>query len=266
MSALAPSLTCTQCGSPLSPQPGQVFLKCPSCGTAVFIDKTQVVLHYSLEPTINEQQARGRLNQWMAGNQTVKDLDQKAQVTSVEFAFFPLWSFKRQENGRESIVLEPAAATSVPDLKTLTLPAGDLKLYDSRLDGQAIEPTVPLDAALTWLRQRGLNVDQINERLLVHLPVYTFKYTFNGETYTALVEGATGRVLASLFPAKAEAPYMLAGCATALVFLALGLIPVIGLVSGDGTSIAISLVACGLLGVVAAVPLFAFASWVAAKV
>ncbi len=262
MSAIA---TCSQCGSELNPTPGQVFVTCRSCGAAVYIDRSQAVFHFVLEPTVDEAHARGLLARWMAGNDTVKDLDRKAAVQSSTFEYFPLWYFKRQEPNGYSVMLEPASATSISELRRLQLPAGDLKAYETHLAGQSIEPTVPLEAALDWARQQGVPRERIVEAALVHVPLYTFKYGFNGQTYTTLIEAATGRAMANLFPAKAEAPYQVAGVITAVVFLILAFFPVGGLMMDD-SAFGIAVLLCLGLGLVAAVPLFALAAWIAAKV
>jgi DNA-directed RNA polymerase subunit RPC12/RpoP len=263
----ATQLRCTQCGSELHPDEGQVFITCPSCNSTVFVDKSRVVFHYAVAPTVDEAKARSLLAQWMAGNATVKDLDKKAQLVSQTFQYFPVWYFKRRVNGKEAVMLEAAAATSVSELRTLKLPAGDLQRYDPLLDSQSEPPSVPLDTALEWLKQRGVSQAEIAESALVHIPLYTFKYAFNAQTYTALVEAATGRALANIFPAKAEAPYRLAGCATALTFLLLALIPIGGALVGDGwDGYFFGLAICAGLGLLAAPILFAFAAWVAAKV
>jgi len=53
----------------------------------------------------------------MAGNDTVKDLDEKATLTGQSFEYFPLWYFKRRDaQGKEQIWMEPAAATSVTEV------------------------------------------------------------------------------------------------------------------------------------------------------
>ena len=263
----AAQLRCTQCGSELHPDEGQLFVTCPSCASAVYIDKSRVVFHWSLAPTLDANQARARLAQWMAGNQTVKDLDKKAQLLGQSFEYFPLWFFKRRgAGGREYLALEPAAATAVTELKSLQLPAGDLQKYDAALDGQAVAPTVPLPTALNWVAQHGVPAAEILESALVHIPVYTFKYGYQDKSYTALVEAGTGRVLANLYPAKAEAPYLLAGCAAAATFMLLALIPVIAVLITDESGFGLGLAICAGLGVLAAPVLFAFAAWVAAKV
>ncbi len=106
-------LNCTQCGGELNPDEGQIFLTCPFCSSTVYVDKTRVVFHWSVAPTLDEQQAVAALYRWMSGSQTVKDLDKKAKVEGQLFEYFPLWYFKWKDNGKEVELLRPAAATSV---------------------------------------------------------------------------------------------------------------------------------------------------------
>jgi len=267
------SIACSQCGGELHPDEGQIFLTCPFCSATVYLDKSRVVFHWYLAPTLNEQQALGSLNRWMAGNQTVKDLDRKSRVLSQSFQYFPLWYFKfRGAGGKEEVHLEPAAATSVTELRQLRLPAGDLRKVDASIEPQAQAPTVPLDLALGWARNAlqpssaSREAKTPSETALVHIPVYTFKYAYQNKTYTALVEGATGATLANIFPAKSEAPYQLAGGLAAGIFLCLATFPVLGaLISGE-EGLTIGAAACLGLGMVAAPLLFALAAWVAAKV
>jgi DNA-directed RNA polymerase subunit RPC12/RpoP len=258
-------LHCTQCGGELEPDQGQIFVTCPYCTATVFIDKSQVVFHWALSPTLDATQAEAALRRWMSGSSTVKDLDVKARISGHTFSYFPLWYFRLADSNKETTALEPAAATSVTELRRLALPAGDLRRYDSSLDAQAEPPSVPLEAALGWLRQEHGRVD-VRETSLVHVPIYIFKYIYRNQTYTAVVEAATGVVLANLYPAKDQAPYLLAGCSTALVYLALAVLPLTGLIffaePGGLLGFAVALA----LGVLAAPFLFAFAAWVAAKV
>ena len=261
-------LTCTQCGGELHPDEGQIFLTCPFCNSTVYIDKARVVFHWYLVPTLDEARARGALSRWMAGNQTVKDLDRKASVTEVVFQFFPMWYFKqRLGNGREEVSLMPGAATAVSEIVHLRLPAGDLRKYNQEVDLQAVTPTVPLQAALSWLGAgQPRKANEIIEQALVHIPLFVVKYTYQGKFYTALVEGATGEVIANIFPAKAEAPYQVVGGLAALVFLCLALFPVIGGLSNGSAGALAGFGLCATAGILLAPVLFALAAWVAAKV
>lgn len=256
-------LTCTQCGGELHPEEGQTFLTCPYCSATVYLDKSRVVFHWSLAPTLNEDQAKGALARWMAGNQTVKDLDKKAHLLGVSFQYFPVWYLKHAMNNQEEISLEPAAATSITELRRLRLPAGDLQKYDSSLASQSVPPTVPLETALSWLQQTHNNAAQVKETALVHIPLFSFKYSYKERTYTAIVEAGTGATLANIFPAKAEAPYFLAAGIAALVYFCLAIIPIAFGLGGNAT---IGLVICAGAGLVATPFLFALAAWVAAKV
>ena len=243
-----------------------MFVTCPFCNSSVFLDKKKVVFHWYLAPTMDEPKARTFLTRWMAGNDTVKDLDKKARPAGVKFEYFPMWYFKRRVGGNEQIFLEPAAATSVSELKRLALPAGDLRKYDHQADADAVPPTVPLDAAQRWLQGRGVQPAEVAESALVHLPVFTYKYLYKDQTYTALVEAATGKTLANIFPAKDETTYQAVAGLTLVVFLVLAAIPLFSFLVGTEQAIALGFLICFGLGIPAAAVFFALAAWVAAKV
>jgi hypothetical protein len=80
------------------------------------------------------------------------------------------------------------------------------------------------------------------------------------------VEAATGSVFANIFPAKAEMPYRLVGCLTALVFSCLATFPLVGGAVEGSAGAGVGLLACAGVGVVAAPLLFGLATWVAAKI
>jgi hypothetical protein len=262
----APELPCPQCGGLLAPDEGQRFLVCPYCASAVYLDKSQVVFHWQLRPTLDEDGARAALRRWMAGNETVKDLDVKARVDSVSFAYFPLWLVRLGSGDGETVRLEPAAATSVSEMKRIQLPAGDLVRYESSLDSQSVTPTVPLQAMLSWVEQVGVARDQVAEVSLVHVPLYTFHYTFGPASYVAVVEGVSGKVFANIFPAKAEAPYRAGALAAAATFLCLATLPLGGAAFDSQQGLGIGALLCVGLGLIAAPVLFGAAVWVAARV
>ena len=263
----AQTINCSQCGGELHPDEGQIFLTCPYCSATVYLDKSRVVFHWYLASTLDQEKAKAALMRWMAGNQTVKDLDRKATVGSASFEYFPMWYFKRRDqNGQESILLTPAAATSVTEIDHLNLPAGDLRKYDGSIDSQAHSPTVPLEAAFTWLAEDQIPLAEIIEQSLVHVPLYTFKYSFQGNTYTAIVEGGTGGVFANIYPAKAEAPYRTIGFVTAAIFLCLAIVPLAMSVGRGWEGTGLGLLVCLGLGVVFVPILFAIAAYIAAKI
>ena len=100
---------------------------------------------------------------------------------------------------------------------------------------------------------------QVLETALVHVPLFVFKYVYKNQTYTAVVEAATGAVLANIFPAKSEAPFVLVAGVTAAIYLGLASLP---LMSGGALDLGLALI----LAVVAAPFLLGWAAWVANKV
>lgn len=259
-------VSCTQCGGELHPDEGQIFLTCPYCSSTVYLDKSQVVFHWYLAPTLDELKARSALARWMGGNQTVKDLDKKSKLVEAVFQYFPMWYIKRRSSrGDELILLEPAAAISVSEMRKINLLAGDLRKYDASISATAVPPSVPLETALQWQIDRKVPQYDIAEKFLVHLPIYLFKYDYQGQSYLAVVEAGTGQVFANLFPAKAETPYRTIGLVTALVFLCLATFPLVGAISG-GDGLMVGGLLCLGVGAVAAPILFGIAVWIAAKI
>lgn len=259
---------CTQCNGVLHPDEGQMFLTCPYCGSAVYLDKSKVVFHWSLARTVTPEAAQSNLFRWMAGNHTVKDLDKKSRVVSATFQYFPLWYAKEKDEKtrKENIFLEPAAAISISEIKHLQIPAGDLQKYDTALDAEAVAPTVPFPAMLQWLAARGAQAHEIAEAALVHLPIYIFKYEFKGQVYTAMVEGSSGKVFANIFPEKAEAPYYIVAVVATLGFLCISSFPVVGYMADYETGAILGTLGCLVAGAAFAIPVFALAAWVSAKV
>lgn len=264
--ALATKLNCPNCGGEQHPDEAQQFIVCPYCSSTIYVDKSQVVFHWYVAPTLDEGEARSALARWMAGNDTVKDLDKKSKITVSSFKYFPLWYFKRKfPNGRERIRIQPAAATAISELKKMRLPAGDMIKYDPKIDPDAIPPNVPLEAALNWVDQDRQEEGEIAEMAITHVPLYAFKYKYEDRSYTAMVDAATGKVMANIFPEKDEMPYRLVGGGAAFIFLGLSVIPVIGSVFGEEGFFG-GLVICFGLGIPAAVVIAGLAAWVSQKV
>ncbi len=145
----------------------------------------------------------------MSGNHTVKDLDQKAQIVKSEFYYFPVWYFKTKDSSGDKIYLQPAASTSVSEIKKLQIPAGALKFYEKNTynEDEIKKPDVLYDSAQAWLQGSGVSLDTVKEAALVHIPFYQFYYNFGGQSYTALVEASSGQVYSNIYPAKSEAPF-----------------------------------------------------------
>jgi LSD1 subclass zinc finger protein len=252
-------LLCRQCAAPLPVEQGSSFVTCDYCSTVNFLDKSEAVLHYAVRPTLDQTQAAAALRRWMAGNATVKHLDAEAQVEPPAFQLFPLWLTRAVSGEQERVLLKPAAALVVTELERLKLPASDLEPYDHAMDPAAVRPTVPLTALRTWLEtNEGIVPAEIREVSLVHVPIYNFRYTYKGKPYTAMVEAAGGQVFASVYPEKAELPYLSIGGFGCLAYFLAALIPVITLAVTDGEGLLLGILI--YVGVAAALAMVIFSA------
>ncbi len=246
------TVQCSQCGGENPLRSGERVLECTFCGASLFVDRSGVVGRYWLPRLLDAENARAALKRWMAGNDTVKDLDRKATIQSVEPVSFPVWMFRSRGAGGETAYIEPAAPTPIPQLADLKVPAGQLRPQDGEAEGVArVEATIPLETARKWLTQRG--VGEVFESSLVELPLWRCGYAYEGRSFQALVDGSTGEVMAAVFPEKAEAPYYLVAAAGLILFGLEGLLiqnPLVKL----------------LVYAVTGLPLALIAYWVARKV
>ena len=222
---VATTINCRQCAAPLAVEQGQPFVTCKFCGATNFIDKARAVFHYLVRPTVREDGARTALNRWMAGNATVKALDRKSTIDSVSFEYFPMWLVRATVQRDELVLLKPAAALSISELGQLDIPPADLVPFDLNVGATVVAPSVPFDTVQKWLfDDHHIAAENISEAALVHLPVYTCKYTFNKRHYTALVDAASSKVFANIYPAKWEVPYVAIGAAAFATYFVLAVL------------------------------------------
>lgn len=244
-------ITCPSCGAETQLPSGERLVSCAFCGSSLYVDRGDAVSRYRLPRLLDAAQARAALARWMAGNETVKDLDRKSRVSELVPVAFPVWMF-RSDAGGGRVFVEPAAPTPIPEIADLEVPAGELVAdREGEASEETVEPTIPAATARGWLEGRG--VESFSETALVRLPLWRARYVFAGREYQALVDGSTGRVLATVFPEKAESPFFLVAILGLIVFGVLGL--------------AISHPLTKLVAfAVAAVPLWLLAFWVARRV
>ena len=207
------------------------------------------------------------LRRWMAGNDTVKDLDNKSTIHQPELQLLPMWLVRARQNDQEQVFMEPAAAFSVSALKQLTIPAADLEPFDYETDTVAVEPTVPYDRMWQWLQdEQQIPESAVTEVSLVHLPIFICKYEFDGELYTAVVDAATSRVFANIFPTKWEVPYQTIGIGAFVAYFLLAWILPISFWTSDSSGLGVGILTYLILAAVVAVPLFIAAAVISAKV
>jgi hypothetical protein len=205
------TIVCPQCAGENQIQADEKFIECSFCGSAIYIDKSKVVTHYVVNSNFKQQEAEGNLRRWMAGNFQVKDLDKLAQISNIEFFYFPLWYFKVSLPTGDVNYIQPGTSTAISEIKKLNIPAGNLKVYNKTdfNEQEFIQPDVLIDSAKNWLKETGVDINYLAETDLVHIPLFKFTYAFENKQYTAYVEASSGMVYANQWPAKSETPYRL---------------------------------------------------------
>jgi len=265
--SIATQTTCGQCGSALPVEHGSQFVTCEFCGTTSFVDKARAVFHYALRVTVREDDALAALRRWMAGNETVKGLDKKARVERPAFEYFPMWMVKALQGEGERVFLKPAAALSVSELEHIAVPAADLQPYHHDLDAEAVGPTVPYETMRQWLSDdHGIGAEAVREVSLVHVPIYTCKYGYDKRRYTAIVDAATSKVFANIYPSKWEAPYLAMGAAAFVAYFCAALAPLAGFLTGGAGGLLAGVVVYGVAALLLAIPIFVAAALISAKV
>lgn len=223
------TIICPQCAGENQISVDDRFIECVFCNSAIYVDKSKVVTHYVVSSNFNQSTAEGNLRRWMAGNFQVKDLDKLAQISKVSFYYFPMWYFKTLDISGDRIYLQPATSTSISEIKKISVPAGNLKVFHKKEfnESEFMPPDIYLTSAQKWLTDSGVNLTNIKEASLVHIPFFQFNYTHNGSEFTALVESSSGKVYANLWPKKSETPFRaLFGIGVAL-FLIISILSII---------------------------------------
>jgi hypothetical protein len=140
-------------------------------------------------------------------------------VTGVKKEYFPVYLFKRDVNGVEQVQVEPAGSTTLPGLHSLKVPAGDMKVFDSKFDiggAELIKPDIEMNSYLTTLPGKP------KEQALVYFPIWTIDYVFEQKRYKVVVSATSGEVFASEFPTRSSASYLLVAIVGFVSFLAEG--------------------------------------------
>ncbi|MCD4783817.1 MAG: hypothetical protein K8T10_08340 [Candidatus Eremiobacteraeota bacterium] len=220
-------IKCTQCSAGITYKEGDKFVQCNFCEASLYIDRSRLLFHYWIKPTLDMPGAHLNLRRWMAGNETMGGLDVKAKTVEESFFFFPLWRFVIRRMGEDETLIEPAVSTPITEIRHLEIPAGMLNFYKpSRVENpEAFLPLeVSYESAMKWLEEREIDTRLVTQASIVHIPLYRFTYEYDEYLYSAVVEAATGKVLANVYPGKKEAPFLLVTAGTGLLLFVAGIL------------------------------------------
>jgi len=199
------SISCPKCGAKVEFEADTKFVRCSYCSSLIFIDRSGAGFYYIIPFQVNEGNAIGIFRRWAAGPTKAKDLDKRAQLAGSKRSYFPVYFFKREVEGKETVKVEPAGSTTLPGLHDLKVPAGDLRIFDSKYDVEGVtmvQPDIEMSAYLPKMPGRP------KEQSLVYFPIWTIDYTFEQKKYQIIIDGSSGEVFAADFPQRGSAPYL----------------------------------------------------------
>jgi len=229
-------IKCTKCGAPIEIDPGVKIAKCKYCDSQIFIDKSGAGFFYIIPFMLNASQAQSTFKRWSAGSKMAKDLESQAHISILRQSYFPVYMFKRDLGGREQVQVLPARSTTLPGMRNLKIPPGDLKVFDQKFSvegAEVIQPDMDMMAYLGTLPGKPL------EQALVYFPTWVVSYTYKDKKFSAVVDGSSGEIFATDFPPRQAAPYVVIGAASFVLFAIEGFFFPWGLVAAIPTAIAI---------------------------
>lgn len=199
------SIKCPKCAAPVVFDAGTKFVKCSYCDSQIFIDRSGAGFYYAAPFMIDETRAIGTFRRWAAGPTKAKDLDRHAQIAGVVKQYFPVYMFKREIDGKERVILEPAGSTTLPGLHSLKVPATDLKIFDASFDtggAEMVQPDIEMQSYMDSLPGEPI------EQALVFFPIWRLSYIFEQKRFEVIIEASAGEIFASAFPTRGSAAYI----------------------------------------------------------
>ncbi|MCJ7517319.1 MAG: PepSY domain-containing protein [Methanomassiliicoccales archaeon] len=215
------TINCPKCGARVEFDAGTKFTKCSHCDSEIYIDRSGANFYYIIPFAVNENDAVGIFRRWAAGSTKAKNLDKLAQIGVGKRRYFPVYMFRRDVNGKEEMHVEPAGSTTLPGLHNLKIPAGDLRIFDGKIDlggAELIAPDIEMRSYLSSLPGKS------KEQALVYFPIWELYYVFDGKRYEIVIDASSGEVFSSEFPARGSGAYVAVAVVGFLAFLAEGLL------------------------------------------
>lgn len=244
------TIKCPKCAAPVTIDTGVKFVKCTYCSSQIYLDRSGAGFYYALPFMVAEANSMATFRRWAAGSTKAKDLDKLAQIAGVKKRYFPVYMFKRDINGKEQVLVEPAGSTTLPGLHNLKVPAGDLKIFDANFDLGGAELIKPDIEMLSYMSKLP---GQPKEQALVYFPIWEIEYVFNQKKYSVVVDASSGEIFSSEFPTRSSAAYVVVAMVGFFAFVGEGVVAV------ESLAIGVGLMAATLVGV------FALALYVARR-
>ncbi len=173
---------CDLCGGDNTVHPGQKMLFCSYCGSALTIEKKKGPEHLILPHKRNDKHAGEALQSWLLSKNRPRPKDVK-----LEFSYLPFLMME-DEKGRAATIQVPGTPPIAGNLPFP--PAGNYSFFDEALAGN--EKVVPFQ--------------RVEEGILriLHLPVYTARYSAGGGPWEASIIGESWQMLCDEMPGERD--------------------------------------------------------------
>jgi hypothetical protein len=218
------TVKCAKCGGDNELDSGTKFMRCRYCESQMYIDRSGAGFFYILpyqQGFVTQDQVHAAFKRWAAGPKMAKELESQFSNYTAKAQFFPVYMFRRDVNGQEQVLINPAKSTTLPGMHMLKVPAGDIKVFDQKYNyggTELVQPDIGMNAYLSALPGKP------TEQALVYFPIWNVTYDFRGKRYSTIIDGSTGQVFSSEFPTRAETPFLVVGIGGFAAFFAGGVV------------------------------------------
>ena len=202
---LVATIKCPKCAAPNELDVGKKLLRCAFCNTDSYIDKSGAAFVYVLPYQMDDAGANGVFRRWTAASDKAKDLEGTHRIVEMKRQYFPVFLFRRDTDKGEQVLVQPAKSTTLPGLHRLKVPAGDLKVFDSKFDYGTAEISKPDIDMMAYMNNLP---GKAKEQAMVFFPLFTVKYSYGGSTYDAVLDGSTGEVFSANWPPRKAGAYI----------------------------------------------------------
>ena len=203
-------LPCPQCGALLTPSHQVDTFTCPWCGSTLRTEEG-VPLHRLRERVrVTPEQARGAFLAWLAGPETPVRMEKHADFTVGPLQYFPFL----RARGEDQDTVVPLAALPLPEVGGIVRVPAQMEPGEPENGQGAPDDDLLLREILAAAATKG-----VSDLLIEYRAYYPLHYSFEGGTFTALVDASAGRVHTGRRPARREVMGERALAAGAVVLL-----------------------------------------------
>lgn len=190
-------IKCSQCGASVGLSSESGFLNCPYCDSRLYVETDHSVQHYYLKPALQPEQIAGVISKELLK----LELTQPTSIIESELVYVPFWLIKL----KDQTLSFPASELELAELRNFTIPVGAMVPYEPELEQSARVEMPELGFEDLWRNPKMEKLrDEVLKSELVHIPFYRVVYTYQGLSYSALIDAGAGTMYADNLPASAS--------------------------------------------------------------